>query len=217
VQAACGIGNDHVVALGGGALDRVKDDGGGVGTLTGLHQRHTGAVGPQFQLFAGSGAEGIARGQHHTLAFLLIQVGQLGDGGGLAHAVDANDQNHGRFTVQLHRVAGGQFLADDLAQFVQCLLAVLEVLFLHGIPQLVHQAHSAHGADIGQNQLFFQCVIQVVVDLGMGQRVDNVLEKARAGLFQAVLHFLLLLELLLRDVALEKVEKSHGKPPLYIR
>ena len=75
VQAACGIGNDHVVALGRGALDRVKDDGGGVGTLTGLHQRHTGAVGPELQLLAGSGAEGIARGQHHTLALLLVQRG----------------------------------------------------------------------------------------------------------------------------------------------
>lgn len=87
------------------------------------------------------------------------------------------------------------------------------MLLRDGIAQLIHQAHGAHGANVGQNELFFQGIIQVVVDLRMGQRVDDVLEKAGAGLFQAILHFLLFLELLLRDIALEKVEKSHGKPP----
>ena len=44
VQAACGVGNDHVVAAGGGGLDGVKDDRRRVGTFTGLHDGHPCAV-----------------------------------------------------------------------------------------------------------------------------------------------------------------------------
>ena len=49
-------------------------------------------------------------------------------------------------------------------------------------------------ADVGQNQLLFQLVVQVVVDLRVGQRVDDVLEKAGAGLFQPALDLLLFLK-----------------------
>ena len=49
-------------------------------------------------------------------------------------------------------------------------------------------------ADVGQNQLLFQLVVQVVVDLRVGQCVDDVLEKAGAGLFQPALDLLLFLK-----------------------
>ena len=68
------------------------------------------------------------------------------------------------------------------------------MLFLDLVVQLIHQAHSAGGADVGQNQLLFQLVVQVVVDLRVGQRVDDVLEKAGAGLFQPALDLLLFLK-----------------------
>ncbi len=37
----------------------------------------TGAVSPEFQLLAGSGAEGIARSQHHAAALLLYSAASL--------------------------------------------------------------------------------------------------------------------------------------------
>ena len=122
MQASRRVGNDHIIALGGGAFDGVKDDGGGVGPLPCLHQRHLGAVCPQFQLLTGSGAEGIARRQHDPAPLFFVQGCQLGDGGGFAHAVYADDQHHGGLAVQLQRVAGGDLAANQRAQSVQRLL-----------------------------------------------------------------------------------------------
>ena len=51
---------------------------------------------PDGQLFGSRRAEGVARGQHHVFALLLEMAGQLADGGGLAHAVDAHDQDDRR-------------------------------------------------------------------------------------------------------------------------
>ncbi len=45
-------------------------------------------------MFHGGRSEGVGRGQHDLLVVLHDEVGQLGDGCGLAHAVYAGDQNH---------------------------------------------------------------------------------------------------------------------------
>ena len=50
---------------------------------------HADALGPDLQLLHRRGAEGVAGRQQHLLALALEQVGQLGDAGGLAGAVDA--------------------------------------------------------------------------------------------------------------------------------
>ena len=144
-----------------------------------------------------------------------IQAGQLGNRRGLADAVDADDQNDGGLAVQIHRVAGGQLLADDAAQRVQRLLTGFQVFFLDLVVQLVHQTHGAGGADVGQNELFLELVVQIIVDLRVGQRIDDSLEKARAGLFQPALDLLLLLKFLLGNIAFEKVEKAHRGPPYF--
>ena len=68
------------------------------------------------------------------------------------------------------------------------------MLFLDLVVQLIHQAHSAGGADVGQNQLLFQLVVQVVVDLAWVSVLTIVLEKAGAGLFQPALDLLLFLK-----------------------
>ena len=89
------------------------------------------------------------------------------------------------------------------------------MFFLDLVVQLVHQAHGAGGADVGQNELFLEPVVQIIVDLRVGQRIDNALEKARAGLFQPALDLLLLLKFLLGNIAFEKVEKAHRGPPYF--
>ena len=69
--------------------------------------------------------------------------------------------------------------------------------------------------DVGQNELFLELVVQIIVDLRVGQRIDDALEKARAGLFQPALDLLLLLKFLLGNIAFEKVEKAHRGPPYF--
>ena len=215
VQTSRRVGNDHVIALGRGALDGIKDDRSGVCPLPCLHQRHLGAVCPQLQLLTGGCAEGIARRQHDPAPLIFVQGRQLGDGGGFAHAVYADDQNHGGLAVQFQRVARGNFAANQRTQSVQRLLPGFQVLFLHLVAQLVHQTHGAGGADIGQNELFFQLIVQIIVNFRVGQRVDDVLEKARAGFFQTALHFLLSLKFLLGDIMLQKIKKAHKKASYY--
>ena len=107
------------------------------------------------ELIGGGGAEGIARCQHNATALLFVQAGQLGNRRGLADAVDADDQNDGGLAVQIHRVAGGQLLADDAAQRVQRLLTVPR---LDGVVPRPLQVNDHKASDIQfifHNQYFF--------------------------------------------------------------
>jgi hypothetical protein len=52
------------------------------------------ALGPDFELLAGGGAEGVGGAEDDALSFVLPAVGELGDGGGLAGAVDANQEDN---------------------------------------------------------------------------------------------------------------------------
>lgn len=195
VQAACGIGNDHIIAAGRGGFDRIKNHGCGVSALARLDQRHPGTVGPGFQLFAGRCAEGIACRQHDPLAQILVQISQLGNGGGFAHAVHAHNQNNRRFAAQVQVSFGAYLAADDIAQGNQRFLAGMQAVDLYLIAQLVHQTHRAAGADIGQNQLLFQIIIQVIINNRAGQGVDDVLEKVRSGFSRPSLIFFFFLKI----------------------
>ena len=138
MQAACGIRNDQIIAACGGRLDRVKNDSGGVCALARPDKGHTRPVGPDLQLFAGGGTEGIAC---TSMTFLLtgIEIGQLGNAGGLAHPVHADDQNDGGSAVQLHLSFGAHLIGNEVAQFIAGLLTGFQALLVHPVPQLVHQ------------------------------------------------------------------------------
>ena len=188
MQAPGGVGNDHVIAAGGGRFHRVKNDGGGVGSLTGLDQRDPGAVGPDLQLLAGGGTEGVACSQHDPATLTGVVIGQLGNAGGLAHAVHANDQNDGRLAGKIHLGIRCHFLGNDVAQGIRRLFAGLQALFVHAVAELIHQFDGHFAADIGQDELFFQLIVKVIVDLAAGECVQDIAPKARAGLFEAVFH-----------------------------
>ena len=188
MEASGRVGDDHVIAPGGGRLHGVEDDSGGICALAGLDDRHTGAARPDLQLLAGGGAEGVARGQHDLFALTGVVVGQLCDAGGLAHAVDADDEDDGGVAVQRHFVFRAHLVGDDVTESVSRLLAGLEALFLHAVAEGVHQLHGDVAAHVRQNELLFQFIVEVVVDLAAGQRIEDVAPKARAGLFEAVLH-----------------------------
>ena len=206
MQAACGVGNDHVIAAGRGRLDGVEDDRRRVGALTCADDGHTGAVRPDLQLFAGGSTEGVTGRQHHALALAGIVIGELGDAGGLAHAVDTDDQNDRRLAGKVHLGVRRHFFGNDVAQGIGGFFAGLQALFAHAVAQLVHQTHSHFAAHVRKDELFFQVIVHVVVDDTAGQGVEDIAPEAGAGLFQTRFHFFLFFFF----VFLAKSEEPHS-------
>ena len=99
VQTASRVDDDNVGILRHSGFHRVESHRSGVGTLTLLNNGHTYPLSPNLQLRNSSRTESVGSTKHDLLARLLKVVGQLADGGSLAHAVHANDHNHIRFLV----------------------------------------------------------------------------------------------------------------------
>ena len=78
-------------------LDSVEGDGGGVGAvLLGAHGRDADTRAPRLELVGGGGAEGVGCAEQHLAVLGDENAGELADGGRLAGAVDADDEDHGR-------------------------------------------------------------------------------------------------------------------------
>ncbi len=105
----------------------------------------------------------------------------------------------------VHLSLRAHLVGDDVAQCVSRLFAGLEALFLHAVAQAVHQLHGDVAAHVGEDELFFQLIVKVVVDLAAGEGVQDVAPEARAGLFEAVFHFVLFF--------FAKSKESHGFSP----
>ena len=207
MQTACGVRNDHIIAACGGRLDRIKDDGGRVCAFARADDGHTGTACPDLQLLTGSGAEGITGGQHDPLALPGVIIGQLGNAGGLAHAVDADDQNDGGLAVQCHLSLRCHFLGNDVPQSICGLFAGFQPLVTHTIAELVHQMHRHLTANIGKDQLLLQIIVHLIVDDAAGQGVHNAAPEAGAGLFQTRFHLVFFF--------FSKSEERHSGPPIY--
>ena len=95
VQAAGGVDDEDVDVAADGGIAGIEGDGGGVGAHLMLDDLHVDSLGPDGELFDGSGAEGVAGGDHDGLALGLEILAELGDGSGFAGAVDAGDQDDG--------------------------------------------------------------------------------------------------------------------------
>ena len=63
----------------------------------------------------GGGAEGVRCPQHHIKPITLILIGKLADGGGFAHAIDPDDEDHVGLDL-LREVEGGTILRPVLSQ-----------------------------------------------------------------------------------------------------
>ena len=87
------------------ARDRVERHRARVRPLLRADQLAAGALRPFGELLDGGGAEGVAGGQQHRLAQLLLEVpGELADGRGLAGAVHADHEDHGGLGADVDRV-----------------------------------------------------------------------------------------------------------------
>ena len=63
------------------------------------YNRDIDTVGPDFKLVDSGRAESVGSAEHHLLACHLEVVGQLADGGGLTHTVDAHDHDYVRLLI----------------------------------------------------------------------------------------------------------------------
>ena len=91
VQAAGGVGENHIYIFCPCRLNCIKDNRGTIGAgMLGDH-RDLIALTPDLKLFNRGGSKGITGRQHHGLALLLKLSRQLANGGGLADTIDTDD------------------------------------------------------------------------------------------------------------------------------
>ena len=129
VEAASGVDDDDIGLFGDGGLEGVVGHGGGVGVHALLDDGDTYAVGPKLKLLDGGGAEGISSTKHDAFAGLFVLVGEFGNGGCFANAVNPYYKNDigmsGEWGVEIFgEVAavlveeGGDFCPEDRIEFV---------------------------------------------------------------------------------------------------
>ena len=131
-----------------------------------LTMSEPGPLGPDRQLVGGGGAEGVAGGQEDRLPLVLEPLGELGDRGRLARAVDPGDQVDRRLRRRDGQRArpgvGEQGLELALDERDQVLVGrPVGVRLADAVDDLVRGLH----AHVGLDQLGFELVEEVLVDL----------------------------------------------------
>ena len=118
MQAARRITDEHIHISGLGGGDAIIHHRGGVGALGVLYHLAAYPFRPDAQLLTGRRPEGIRRTQQHLFALALQPIGQLADGGGLAHPVDADHQHHAGLGLRHQRLIRLHQLGHDLAEIL---------------------------------------------------------------------------------------------------
>ena len=177
-----------------------------VGSLMLPDDIHPGPSGPDLQLIRCRRTEGIRRAQQHLFPVVLHLMGQLADGGGFAHTVDADHQNDAGLGGKLQLgVAHIQHLHQNVLQGLPHLVGTFEMLHIHLFPELLHGLHRRVHAQIRQNQALLQVVIKIVVNAMEARKnpAQGILE-ALPGFGQSGLDFFkkahVPLSFLLRDI-----------------
>ena len=117
VEAAGGVDDELGDVAGFGGAECVVEDGRGVAALAGLDHFDAAAAGPDFKLLDGGGAEGVGGAEEDGLVLGAVPGGELAAGGGLAGAVDA-DQEGDLWAEQEAWRRGACGASKDLADLV---------------------------------------------------------------------------------------------------
>ena len=181
MEPSGGVAQHHVHPPGPGGLEGVKQHRAGVCPLVLADDLTSGPLRPDLQLVGGGGPEGVRGAQQHPLAPQHQKAGHLADGGGLAHAVDADEQHDaGRGGDVELRGSHVQQLHQHPPQGRADLLLVLELLPPHGLPQPLHGLRGGLHPQVRQNQRLLQLLEKGLVRLGEGG------EEIGGDLFQLV-------------------------------
>ena len=192
-RAARRIGQQHIETPGARGLHRIVDNRCAVRTLTLRDDSGAVALAPGLKLLHRRRAERIARRQHHRQAVRLQAAGHLADGGRLAGAVDAHEQQDtGTGRPDLKRLLqGGEPLLEEVSEGPVKRSRVVQFPALHPGRQGFDDALGGIHTNVRQQQRRFQLVENAPVDLPLAeQEVADALGKAAAGLAQALLETL---------------------------
>jgi len=212
VEAPGRVDEDHIVPLGDGALHGVEGDGGGVGVLALGDEVGPGALSPDLKLVHGRGPERVGGPDGDLEAPLGELVAQLADGGGLAHAVDPDDEEDirafGLRQVQIRGLVapvGFQHAGDFLAEHGQQTVDGGGVLPGGAVLDALHDLHRGLHADVAGDQGLLELFEHVGVDVLLaGDGPGELLEDTALGAGKALVEGLFLLG------TEDSLEEGHG-------
>ncbi len=172
------------------ARERVEREARGVGARLARHHAGAGALAPDFELIDGRGAKGVAGHQHHALAFGAEFGGELADGGGLAGAVDAGDQNDEGPRRDLQRLGDRDQHFLDLAGQQRLHLVRRDGLVEAAFAKRRGDAAGEFRPEIGADQFVFQLLHRRGIELALGHQIgDRAAERRRGALEPAAQAF----------------------------
>ena len=139
----------------------------GIAALLALDDLAAEPLAPDGQLLDGRGPEGVAGGHHHLLAVVLEALGQLGDRGRLARAVDAGDHDDGRpGGVEANAgLVGEQLLLELLLD--ERLDVAGDLLVEERLADAIDDVGGGAGADVGEVEALLQLGEEVLIDLAL--------------------------------------------------
>ena len=164
-EAAGGVDNHRVVALGLGFLNGGEGDLDGIFLFEIHEDGHFDLLGEDAELLDGGGAIGVAGGEERTAVFLrLEEEGEFTGEGGLTGTVETGHEDDGGAVLEfeVHALAaheGGEFVVNNLDH---------ELRGLHGSEHVLAEGLLLHGVGEGFGHL--------VVDVGVEQGAAHVFE-----------------------------------------
>jgi len=156
VEPTSGIGQQDITTTGKGGGVRIENHRGRVRARALCDHLNAEPLTPGFQLLNGGRPESVASGKHHFVPLGLKMPSQFRDGGGLAHSVHADDENHER-NAEIRRdlqrlLHGGQRANHFRAEQINKRLAFASGLMPHGGHDLAGHGHP----DVGFKQRVFE-------------------------------------------------------------
>ena len=200
MQTSGGVDDDDIGLFGESGLEGIEGHGGGVGAHALLDDGDVDALGPEHELLDGGGAEGVGGTEDNAFASGFVSIGQFGDGGGLAHAVDAYDEDDvgflGHGGIEVGREVGvvlSQELCylglEDRVEFGGGDIAVA----FDALLQVVDDFERGLDAYVGGDEGLLEVVEHLVVDGGFAEdALGNLLEERSLGLLEALVEGLFL-------------------------
>ena len=157
----------HVRPAGFGCGHGVEHDRGRVSALLLCVTMSTPARSAQMTSCSAAAARKVsAAAQQHLLALRLAAGGQLADGGGLAHAVDADEEDDGRLAAQVQRrVAHPHHVRQNLLHALPCAFHVLDLLRFGAGTELIDRLESGLHPHVSQDHGFLQIIIKFIIQL----------------------------------------------------
>ncbi len=174
VQAAGGVAQEEVGAGAAGEVVGLEADGGGVAIRGAIDHGDAEALGPHLELLDGGGAEGVGGGEHDLASLVMEELGELGGGGGLAGAIDADDEHHLR--PALKRCEGCDLRGQDPAHMLARDLHDVGPVELAPLGfEVVHDPHGQPRPQVSGDEHGLEFV---PVNIGFREALEEGFEKA---------------------------------------